>query len=255
MIARLVAVLVALAIPRIAGADVASDLESAADALQRGDYESAERVAARVVLSGPSLARDDRAEGWRIYGLALFFLDRTAEADHALLEYLKLQPDAVLDPALVPPEAIRFLDDLRLEHADELAEYRPRPKRKRYWALNLAPPAGQFQNGDTTKAWTLTGLGVALAATNVITFLVLRDWCSGPGDTCDEGKTEDAERLRTVNYASGAALAVLYLYGVWDGFSGHRRISREEKAAEERRFSFDLRPTGSGAVFVLEGRF
>lgn len=255
MIARVAVVAITLLISRTAGADVASDLQAAADALQLGEYESAERISARVVLSGPSLARHDRAEGWRIYGLALFFLERTKQAEHALLEFLKLQPDAVLDPALVPPEAIRFFDDLRLEHADELAQYRPRPKRNRYWALNLAPPAGQFQNGDTAKAWTLTGLGVALAATNIVTFLVLKGWCDNPDDTCDEGRTDDARSLRRVNYATGAALAALYLYAVWDGFSGHRRIDREEKAAQERMFSFDLRPMGSGAVFVLEGRF
>ena len=103
MISRIALILVALAIPRGAGADAGSDLQAAGDALQRGEYESAERISARVVLSGPSLPRHDRAEGWRIYGLALFFLERTTEANHALLEFLKLQ---LRDPVLPAASSI-----------------------------------------------------------------------------------------------------------------------------------------------------
>jgi hypothetical protein len=260
---RTVAVFVALVLSVAAGlgsanADVAAELESAADLLQAGDYAGAERIAAGVVLSGPGLDQHDRAEGWRIYGLSLFFLERKPQAEHALLQYLKLEPDAVLDPALVPPEAIRFFAEVRVDHEAEIARHRPRPRRKRYWALNLTPPAGQFQNRERGKAWVITGVGAALLAANVTSFFVLRDWCSQPGDTCadDAGndKTDAARDLRRLNYATGIALAGLYVYGVIDGFRSHGRISSDERAADTR-LHVDVRPTGEGAVFMLQGRF
>jgi hypothetical protein len=264
MKSRAIAVVVAFALFAVSGraarADVARELQRAADLLQQGDYDGAERIATRIVLAGPDLEPDVRAEGWRIYGLALFFLDRKTEAEHALFEFLKRSPDAVLDPALVPPEAIRFFEDVRLAHEEELVKYRPRPKRKRYWALTLVPPAGQFQNGDRAKGWIISGLGVALIATNVATYLTIRGWCDNSDDTCEDDagndRAEDARKWRRVNYAAGAGLIALYLYGVVDGYYGHRnRVAEERRGPEERSMVFDIRPTGQGAVFVLGGTF
>ena len=107
-------------------------LRQAATALDNGEYQRAVDLAARVVISASSssgdetgLTRQDRAEAWRVYGLALFFLDRHDDAEAAFLQYLKLDVEARLDPALVPPEAVVFFEEVASKHAAELRKYRP----------------------------------------------------------------------------------------------------------------------------------
>ncbi|MCA9678505.1 MAG: hypothetical protein KC464_25995, partial [Myxococcales bacterium] len=205
-------------------ADATRDLADARDALAAGDYD---RVVALVTpIDGPTPA--DRAEARRLLGLARFFLGDYPAAEAAFLDYLALDLDGRLDPALVPPEAVTFFEDVRSRHAAELAARRPR--QRRYWILNLVPVAGQIQNGERGKALALGGVELGLAATNLTTFLVLRSWCSREGFTCESshGDVPDtARKLRTVNYLSGAALVGVYLYGVWDGVRGYRRHRRE----------------------------
>jgi hypothetical protein len=220
--------LVWAASPRPAVAeDVAVTLQGAADALQTADYQRAAQIAGELARREVELASADRAEAWRIYGLALFFLERRGEAERALLALLRLDPDVQLDPTLVPPEAIRFFDELRLRHADEIARSRPRARQVQPW-LNLVPPLGQFQNGERGKGWWLVGAGLGLVGANLGSFALLRRWCGGnPGGVCidaDGGdKTAAARVLKRVNAASAVGLAALYLYGVVDGYRGFRQ--------------------------------
>jgi hypothetical protein len=196
------------------------------------------------------LDRSDQAEAWRIHGLALFFLGRYGGAEISFFEYLKLDVDGRLDPALVPPEAIVFFEDVRARNAAELRKYRPAPRRKRSWALNLLPPAGQFQNRDHTKGWLIAGTGTVLLATNVSSFLILRDWCDPATGTCTSGgepRTEEARTLRAVNLISGALFFGLLTYGIVDGFVHYRR--------HDDSLSIGLVPGQDGASVFLHGRF
>jgi tetratricopeptide (TPR) repeat protein len=217
----------------------ATVLGDANAALSSGDYQKAAHLA-DIVARAPGPADVDRAEAWRLLGLAQFFLGKRARAKAAFYEYLKLDPDGGLDPALVPEEAVALIAEVRGEHEAELAALRPRPKRKRSFWLNFVPLAGQWQNGDRGKMWILGSAGTVLLAANITSFVMLSRWCGGSGDTCDDGvpgepgysnHIQEARSARTINVASGVALIALYAFGVYDGIRGHRRLDREEEAS------------------------
>ncbi len=206
--------------------DATAALHDANAAATAGDWA---KVATLVdPLLATQLARTDLAEAHRLAGLAAYFANRRAEAEAHFVAYLKLDLDGPLDPALVPPEAVSFFETVRANHAAELRALRPPPKR--YAVLNLLPPFGQFQNGERAKGYVIGGLLVALAATNVTSYLVLRSWCSSSDLTCDtpSNHTHAAMSLRAANIMSGVGLVATYLYGVYDGVVGYRRRSHEQ---------------------------
>jgi hypothetical protein len=242
--------------------DLANELSIAAEALKEGEFARAAEIAGALAntvggaiapgldLEPPrSVSRQDRAEIWRILGLARFFKGDLDGAEQALLEYLKLEQDARLDPALVPPEAIVFLEDVRSRHAAEIRAYHPDPTPRRWALLNLVPPAGQFQNADRRVGFTLAVSGAALVGLNIGTYAWLKSVCSSAqGNVCgDEGQHYGRARfLRAVNVGSLVGLGVVYVYGVYDGFSGYRSRGRE--------LSLSLAPGGFPGVAV-RGRF
>lgn len=202
----------------------AAILRDASAALEAGEHQRAADLA-RGVLANPDVPATDRAEAYRLFGLASFFLERFPDASQAFLAYLKIDVDGRLDPAVVPPEAIVFFEDVRARHAAELRKYRPGPERRRYRALNLLPPAGQFQNGHATKGWVIAGLGTAALATNIGTYVVLQRWCTESTGVCrsnGESRTDSARTLRTVNMSAGLVFIGTVLYGMYDGFSNFR---------------------------------
>lgn len=191
-----------------------------------------------AVLVDPLLERElstlDRGEAHRLAGLAAFFQQRTDAAEGHFLAYLRIESDGRLDPALYPPDAVAFFNDVASRHGAELRALRVRPSRS--WVKTLLPPLGQIQNGDRTTAYVL---GIALGTllvTNLTTYAYLRAWCNhtdgsaGGVLTCDEDggdHTAAAKRLRPLNIASGIALGAVYIYGVYDGVRGYRRRTRE----------------------------
>jgi len=204
-------------------------------ALGAGDYQKAKLLAGQVARA-PGPADRDRAEAWRVLGLAYFYLGDRTGARAAFLEYLKLDPDGTLDPALVPPEAVSLLTSVRNEHAAEIAARRPKKHKRSYW-LNFVPVAGQWQNGDRGKMWFIASAGTALLAANITSYVMLARWCGGADDTCDEGQPgqpgysnhiDEARTARTINIGSGLALIALYAYGVYDGITTYRRLEAEE---------------------------
>ena len=228
-----------LCAPALAAAQPAADLLGEANvALGAGDYKKARALAGQVARA-PGPADRDRAEAWRVLGLAYFYLGDRTGARAAFLEYLKLDPDGTLDAALVPPEATSLLEEVRNDHAAEIAARRPKSHKRSFW-LNFVPPAGQWQNGDRGKMWFIASAGTALLAANVASYVMLRRWCGGSDDTCDEGEpgqpgysnhTDEARTARVINIGSGLALVALYVYGVYDASSTYHRLAREEAAA------------------------
>jgi hypothetical protein len=218
-------------------------LRDASAALDAGEHQRAADLA-RGVLANPDVPAPDRAEAWRLFGLASFFLERFPDAEEAFLAYLKVEVDGRLDPAVVPPEAIVFFEDVRARHAAELRKYRPGPERRRYRALNLLPPAGQFQNGQPTKGWVIAGLGSLALATNIGTYVTLRRWCEESTGVCRSGgesRTDSARTMRTVNMTAGVVFVGTVLYGMYDGFR-HFRPNRPRA-----RTSVQLVPSPDGA--------
>jgi len=224
--------------------DPSTALSLATAAATAGDWETVARYVGPL-LPGASLGKGDRAEAHRLAGLSAYFLGRTEDAERELLEYLKLDPDARLDPAVVPPEAVTFFEDVRARHGAELRAMRPRGKR--YFIMNFLPPLGQFQNGHKVKGWILAGGLVAFTAANVTTYLVLRDMC-GEHELCEESGSSRASRARTlkaINVAAGIGAIALYVYGVIDGVRHYRK----------RSALLRVEPTNGGGMLMLSGQW
>jgi hypothetical protein len=246
---RLLVVAVLILATATAGAQPAADLAAAEDALAQGDYDQVIAHASRVTAQEAG-AKADFAEAHRLLGLAYYFAGNTANAEAELLAYLRLDLDGRLDPSTVPPEAIAFFEDVRSRHAAELKKLRPR--QRRFSILNLVPPGGQIQNRDAKKAWFVGGAELVLAATSVTTYMLLRSWCSNNDFTChrgDDDVPDMARKLRTANYVSGAALILVYAYGVIDGYRGFNRHKRE------RQTTVTAVPTEGGMVAGLSMSF
>ena len=238
--ALIVAVLV---IARVAAAQPAPQaLHDANDAALAGNWQHVAEIVDPLLRQQLSLA--DLAEAHRLAGLAAFFQHRDGDAEAHFVAYLRLDLDARLDPALVPPEAVTFFEDVRARHAAELRALRPRPRTRRYFVLELLPPFGQIQNGAHTKAWVIGGALGTFAIANITSYLVLRSWCSPSDDTCDH-HTRSATSLQAVNIISGIGLISTYLYGVYDGVMTYRRQSVVPFAA----------PATNGGVVGIAGSF
>jgi hypothetical protein len=208
-------------------ADPSSALREANTAAAEGDWERVRAVVESLLAT--SLDRADLAEAHRLAGIAAILgqPSRRDLAERHFLEYLRLDLDGHLDPALYPPEVTQFFADVRARHASELRARRP--KARRYAVLALLPPFGQFQNGDRTTGIVIGSLLGTFVVANVASYLVLRSWCSEADLTCDATKdrTSSAETLRRVNITAGVGLIITYVYGVYDGVRGYRRSRRE----------------------------
>lgn len=206
------------------GATVVERLALAASASEGKQWASVLELL-RDVPHDRTVPAADRAEAHRLLGIAEFHLAHYDRAETHFLAYLELDLDGQLDIGLHAPDVVRFFDDVKAKHAAHLRALRPRPRTRRYAVLNLVPPAGQFQNREPVKGWVLGGLGVALLATNVGTYMMLDRWCHDANRTCEsdgESRSDDARRMKTLNTAAGVALIGLYAYGVYDGFRSYR---------------------------------
>jgi hypothetical protein len=208
-------------------ADPSTSLRDGNTAATAGDWAAVNRLVEPLLQQ--QLGQADLAEAHRLAGLAAFYLQRQADAEKHFVAYLHIDPNGHLDPALYPPEVLNFFNDVKAKHEVEL---RQRPHK--YMALELLPPVGQFQNGDTTKGIVIGSLLGAFAITNVTTYYVLRSWCTQVSGsettvTCDDHKdhTHAASTLRSLNIATGVALIATYIYGVYDGVATYRRHERE----------------------------
>ncbi|MEZ4360701.1 MAG: hypothetical protein R3B48_11005 [Kofleriaceae bacterium] len=227
-----------------AALDVAATLRAANAAAQVGDWSRVDALTR--ALSPRNWKKPDRAELHRLRGLVAFFAGRLEEAEAEWLAYSRLELDAQLDPATVPPEAITYFGSVQAKHRAELRALRaPRPRRTRW--LTLVPVAGQLQNGARGKAWLFAGALAALATTSVTSYLVVRRWCSDSDGTCDRDgvdHTGTAKTLVKVNVVSGIALVATYALGVLDAVTDFRNQTQLSPTFKEGEW---------GAVFV--GRF
>ncbi|HEX4423629.1 MAG TPA: hypothetical protein VH165_37220 [Kofleriaceae bacterium] len=197
-----------------------------------GDWS---RVQALIdpLLAQRELAVAELTEAHRLAGIAGFFQQRRSAAEAHFVAYLRIDPEARLDPALYPPDVVAFFNDVASRHAAEL--HAQRASSRRTWLWTLLPPVGQLQNGHRTKAIVIGGLLGGLLATNLTTYAVLSKWCSettgpaGGGLNCDNGPNHNhaASVLRPINIASGIGLVLVYAYGVYDGVRDYRQRSRE----------------------------
>lgn len=264
MITRAIAVVCLVGVLGWSGAASAQPQAATSEILREGNTAALAGDWTRVAelvdpLLQHALPVTDLAEAHRLAGLAAFFQAQSRGAEAHFLEYLRLDLDGRLDPALYPPDVVAFFNDVASRHAAELRALHALPKRRVWW-YTLVPPIGQFQNGDRTRAYVLGGMLGALLITNLTTYAYLRAWCdhtdgrSGGGLTCTDGPgghdgTEAAQKLRPINIASGIGFWVVYVYGVYDGIRGYRRVSREQVLQPFAAVS------AGGSVFGISGRF
>lgn len=216
-----------------AGAPDAERLRIALSRFDFGDYAGVVAELAALVEAGArSLPRADRLEALRAYGIACALLDRPTAAEGAFLLLLEADPGARLDPRLVRPEAVALFDAVRARNSETLLAAYRKGRGRRYAVLNLLPPAGQLQNRQYKKAYTLLGVEVALLALNITSGSLLYAW---RGDHQDfPGHEDTARTLRPVNWVSFGALLAVVVYGIIDGFVVGRRRSIEEHEVEDR---------------------
>jgi hypothetical protein len=254
VIAR-VLVLIVLATQVAHGQPSADRLRDGNAAATAGDWTRVLAIVDPLFRIHTPIPRNDLAEAHRLAGLAAYFLhDRKAAEDH-FLSYLQIDLDGRLDPTLYPPDVVTFFQDVQIKHAAELRARRPTSKR--YWLLNLIPPGGQIQNGDTTKAIIVGSLLGGFAIANVTTYALLRSWCSrvtgdaGGSVVCDDqrDRTSTATQLRIVNVVSGVGLIATYLYGVYDGVHGYQRQQREQRLVPY------VAPTTGGSMVGIAGHW
>lgn len=201
------------------------------------------------------LATSDLAEAHRLAGIAAFFHQHGDAAERHFLVYLHSAPAGRLDPALYPPDVVTFFNDVASRHAGELSAARSPPRRS--WWLTLAPPLGQLQNGERTKAYALGGVLGSLLVANLTTYYFLSKWCQaadgpkGGGLSCDNGDDDHnhiAARVRPTNVITGIGFLAVYAYGVADAMWGYRKRSRDEAIQPFVDASADVR------VFGVMGR-
>ncbi len=248
--AIVVAVSISVGLTAPARAQEDDPVQNAQAALDAREFASAETIASSV-LSG-QLQRSVRAEAWRIVGLSRFYLKRLEDAELAFVEYLKLDADADLDPALHPPDTVVFFANVRARHRGEIDKAKPTVESRRY-IVNFFPPLGQFQNGHRTKGWIIVGVGLTLAGAQLASYLTIRRWCGPSGSDCD-GRKAKARRLQIANVGFGIALLGTYIYGVVDGVHHHRKWERERRGPKGS-FSLLVVPTHDGGLLGASLRF
>lgn len=236
------AVLVALlvAAPAAAQTTAMAELAAAQRRFAEGDYQGCLTITSPLV-GDPRLPKAELAESMRLHGLSLFLLGRQGDAEIFLHQFLRLEPEAHLDPALVPPEAVAFLESIRSRYEGELRRLKPRPRKKRYEILNWIPYAGQFQNEQDLKGWFLGSATVVIGLTSIAAGVTLRVKCE-QDLTCSIDKSM-AENLKLVANYGAAVAAATYIVGVVDAYYFGRCLEARERVA--------LVPTEGGASLVM----
>ncbi len=203
LLALLLAPALAPAQPRATA--VPPDLRRAAARFEFGAWAEAAGIVRQYLSAHPTPPEPDAILAYRILGISEWHLGDVAHSRTAFVALLSEDPDFKLDPFLVPPPIVEFLEEVRREHeptlgplreqkrmlreqerlADEarrrlLAEERARtgPPSKvirlqeRVYALNWLPfGAGQFQNGQAGKGTAFAAGQLAFGAINVLAII------------------------------------------------------------------------------------
>ena len=200
--------------------DAAGALERARAAYEYGDIdemvESARQISEGHLRPTPA----QRASALRYLGIGLFLTHRQEGAETAFFELLRLRPESRLDPQTTRPDVVAFFEQVRLRYAQPIQEA-ARASNRKVFAWNFFPPAGQFQNGHTARAYTIAGLEIVSLATALTTLALLKSW-ELPGHQFSD--PDQARAVKMVNWASIGVLAATVAYGIIDGIAHYPEI-------------------------------
>ena len=208
----------------------AEALDRASAAYEFGDLHQMVDLSGMVAEGAVPGSDDQRAQALRLFGIGLYLSGRRDGAERAFVDLLRLRPDARLDPTVTRPEVVAFFRDVRRRH---------RPKK--YRALALLPPLGQFQNDTPRRGWLIAGLEAATLGATVATFVVLSSNTNSQ-QLCTIKSNFDpgpCERLKVWHYISAAAFAATYAAGVIDGLLGF------DRGDDDPELSFTVFPNGA----------
>jgi len=189
--------------PRAAAAH--ADLRRATSRFEFGAWAEAAGIVQQYLAAHPTPPEPEAILAYRILGISEWHLGDKAHARAAFVALLSEDPDFKLDPFLVPPLIVEFLEEVRREHeptlgplreqkrmlreqerlaeearrrllAEERARTGPPSKvirlQERVYALNWLPfGAGQFQNGQAAKGTALAAGELALGAINILAII------------------------------------------------------------------------------------
>ena len=163
------------------------------NAFDRGEFARAAELLQPLLYPEPKLQTwQQTVEVRRLLGISYLFQRQEDNAREEFRKLLQVQPDYKLDPRLDPPEVVDFFNSVRKDHEEELssleakretAEKRAkedcsrarlepvvverRVGRNSYFVNFLPFGAGQLQNGQKQKAWTLLSVEATLATVSI----------------------------------------------------------------------------------------
>jgi hypothetical protein len=207
-------------------------LVRAAAAYEYGDMSQVVD-AVRPVAEGSLPANpSQRTRALRFLGIGLYLTNRAFGAENAFSELLRIDPDARLDPTTTRPEVVAFFENIRHQQVK-------REMSSRSFLWNLFPPAGQFQNGQKTKAWILGGIELGTAVAAATSYLLVTSWHHPKDDTYDHDTL--ARPLQVANVVSLGLLIATYAYGVVDGLVNYYKTPDEAATS----LTWKISPDGS----------
>jgi hypothetical protein len=169
-----------------------------------------------------------RAQALRLLGIALYLTGRPEGSETAFFELLRLKPSVRLDPTTTRPDVITFFENVRMRHYDEIRRAaRDRPGK--HFILSLLPPAGQFQNGSSTRGWTLGAVELVSLGVAIGTYAQLRSWVR-ESDQTFPGHNSDAHTLKIMNNIAGGVFLATVAVGIIDGIANFNRDTDEPLA-------------------------
>lgn len=159
-------------------------VEAVWTAYQQLEYGRADSLARSVLAAYADYTPAQLAEVHTVLGLMAYADGAEGEARRQFEAALSLDPGLELDPLLVSPKILAFVDDVRAQQAQrpsrpagdaEAARYvvQPDPRPPAAMRSMLVPGWGQLYKGESRKGWALVGAW-GVAAGGAVTAHVLR---------------------------------------------------------------------------------
>ncbi|MCC6752339.1 MAG: hypothetical protein IT371_32135 [Deltaproteobacteria bacterium] len=253
------------ATPAIAdGPDPELALRQAAKAYDRGNYKRVIAILGPLLSPQILLAQEAQVlQARKLLGISYVFSKNAPAAEREFVAILSERPDYRLDPLVDPQAAVEVFDSVKRRNAEKLRaildrerreadrrrldEARRRDRQRRqaelerqggetvertivtrsYW-VNFVPfGAGQFQNRQRGKGFTLLGTQAALGLTSLGAYLALR--LAYPSGQVPAEEWTRARALNITQVVSGALFFATVAYGIIDALLHHQPRTVEEK--------------------------
>jgi hypothetical protein len=258
------------------------DLQEAARAYGRGEYDRVIQVVRPLLYPEIRLSSQDQLiRAYKLLGISYIFEKDREQAEKQFMALLSLRPDFRLDPLVDPVAAADFLEEVKRRNAERIRAIRERERKEAerrrleeqrrreeagrrarlldqpqeiiertvvqrpYW-INFVPlGAGQFQNGQRRKGYALLGIQLGLGTISAVTALSVR--LGYPGSRLPPDEYDRARALAITQVVSGALCLGVVAYGIIDALAYHKpqTVTETRRARQTRQVSLFVVPTAS----------